>query len=243
MNNAMNLGAESSQDALSREQVWCNPFSRMQPNYKTLFIFGAGGFGREVAWLSRQLFDSEIVRYFIVDDNFSEADQVDGVPVRALSSIKHGHDSRFVVAIGGCSARRNVADRCRLAGLSATALVHPRAEMSANVRIGNGSIICAGSILTTGISLGVHVHINLACTIGHDVNIGDFSTLSPGVHVSGHVHIGRDVFIGTGANIINGSAAEPLVIGDGAVIAAGACVTRSVDPGALMAGVPAIRKR
>ena len=61
--------------------------------------------------------------------------------------------------------------------------------------------------------------------------------------MSAHVQIGRDVFIGTGANIIHGSAKAPIVIGDGAVIAAGACVTKSVEPDALMAGVPAVRKR
>ncbi len=111
------------------------------------------------------------------------------------------------------------------------------------MEIAAGSVICAGSILTTNVAIGEHVHVNVGCTISHDVFIGDFSTLSPGVHVSGHVHIGRDVFIGTGANIINGSANGPIVIGDGAVIAAGACVTKSVEPGALMAGVPAVRKR
>ena len=79
--------------------------------------------------------------------------------------------------------------------------------------------------------------------VGHNVIIEEFSTLSPGVCVSGHVHIGRNVFVGTGATIINGTEDAPLIIGDGPIIAAGACVIRSVEPGALMAGVPAVRKR
>ena len=95
----------------------------------------------------------------------------------------------------------------------------------------------------TNVSIGAHAHINIGCTVSHDVAIGEFSTLSPGVHVSGHVQIGRDVFIGTGASIINGRAGNPLVIGDGAVVAAGACVTQPVEAGALVAGVPAIRKQ
>ena len=111
------------------------------------------------------------------------------------------------------------------------------------VALGPGSVICAGSILTVNIEIGAHVHINLGCTIGHDAVIGNFSTLSPGVHVSGNVQIGERVYIGTGATLINGHANDPLVVGDGAVIAAGACVTRSVESGAMVAGVPAIRKR
>jgi acetyltransferase-like isoleucine patch superfamily enzyme len=67
--------------------------------------------------------------------------------------------------------------------------------------------------------------------------------LSPGVHVSGYVHIGRRVFIGTGVNIVNGKPGKPLVIGDDAIVAAGACVTRDVPPRCLVAGVPAVVRR
>lgn len=115
--------------------------------------------------------------------------------------------------------------------------------MSRWVDIGDGVVICAGNIVTTNVNLGKHVHVNLGCTIGHQASIGDFTTLSPGVHVSGNVRIGRGVFVGTGATIINGTASEPLSIGDGAIVAAGACVTKPVESGALVAGVPAVRKR
>jgi acetyltransferase-like isoleucine patch superfamily enzyme len=52
--------------------------------------------------------------------------------------------------------------------------------------------------------------------------------------------IGRDVWIGANAVILGG-----VTIGDGAVIAAGAVVTKDVEAGAVVAGVPArlLRKR
>lgn len=46
--------------------------------------------------------------------------------------------------------------------------------------------------------------------------------------------IGRDVWIGAGATILGG-----VHLGDGAVVAAGAVVTRDVAPGCVVAGVPA----
>ena len=49
--------------------------------------------------------------------------------------------------------------------------------------------------------------------------------------------IGNDVWIGAGAQILRG-----VRIGDGAVIAAGAIVTKDVEPYAVMAGVPAVKK-
>ncbi|MET3652557.1 acetyltransferase-like isoleucine patch superfamily enzyme [Dyella japonica] len=104
-------------------------------------------------------------------------------------------------------------------------------------------MIYPGTVITTNTAVGPYAQINAGCTVSHDVHLGEFSTLSPGVHVAGHVCIGRDVFVGTGANIINGRPDNLLSIGDGAIIAAGACVINSVEPGAMMAGVPATRKR
>ena len=220
-----------------------NPIYCTNPNFGRLLIFGAGGFGREVAWLARQSWGEAVAIEFVVDRLEYLTDEVGGIPVRLLRDCADSPDLRYVVALGDPAQRRRAVDVCDTLGLRAARLVHPRVEASDSVSLGDGSVICAGSILTVDIEIGVHVHVNLDCTIGHDVVVGSYSTLSPGVHVSGNVRIGGNVFIGTGACIINGRASEPLTIGDGAVVAAGACVTRSVDPGAMVAGVPAIRKR
>ena len=48
------------------------------------------------------------------------------------------------------------------------------------------------------------------------------------------IHIGKQVWIGANATILPG-----VTVGDGAVIAAGAVVTRDVPERAVVAGVPA----
>ena len=116
-------------------------------------------------------------------------------------------------------------------GFQSENLIHPRTEMSRWIEMGEGAVICAGCILTTNITIGKLVQINLDCTIGHDVILGDYTTLAPGVHVSGWVHFGKRVYVGTGAVFINGTAENPLVIGDDVVIGAGACVTKSIGYG------------
>lgn len=73
--------------------------------------------------------------------------------------------------------------------------------MDKNVTIGKGSIICAGSILTTNIKLGDFSQINLNSTIGHDTIVGDYFTCAPGVNISGNCCIGHNVYIGTNATI------------------------------------------
>ena len=221
----------------------CNHFYQPDPDFDRLYVFGAGGSGREIAWLAKQSWGHKIDLVFLVDLNTYLSPAVNGVPVRLVADVIAGVRDRFVIAVGDAALRRKAATDCVRAGLRPATLIHPRAEMSTHVAVGEGSVICAGSIVTTNVVIGDHVHLNVGCTVSHDVRIGDYVTLSPGVHISGHVEIGSDVFIGTGANIINGRSGAPLVIGDGAVIAAGACITRSVEPRALMAGVPAVRKR
>lgn len=220
-----------------------NPFYEVAPDFDVLIVFGAGGFGREVAWLAEQSWGSKVRRAFVVDDPAYLRPPVNGVPVQLLSEVVPTPSSRFLVAIGDPAIRRRAVDACLKAGLVPGFLIHPRAEASKWIKFDAGVIICAGVVATTNITVGPHVHVNLDCTIGHDVSIGEFTTLAPGVHVSGNVQIGRNVYIGTGASLINGDPERPLVIGDGAVVAAGACVIGPVAAGALVAGVPAQRKR
>lgn len=220
-------------------QAW----SKMGPFSGRLYIFGAGGFGREVAWLARQTFGGDLEMKFMIDATDGHPALVHGIEVLPLSAVENPAESRFVVAVGSPRARQEIVLRCRECGLSEATIVHPRVEASETVMVGPGSIICAGVIATVDISIGSHVHVNLDSTIGHDVKIEDFVTVSPGVHISGNVHIRKGAFIGTGASIIEGRHGKPLVIGEGAVVGAGACVIEDVPPGAMVAGVPAKRKK
>jgi sugar O-acyltransferase (sialic acid O-acetyltransferase NeuD family) len=220
-----------------------NPSVEQEVDFEKLYIFGAGGHGREIAWLARQRWAESVELVFLVDQERYVSGAVDGVPVRLLSDVDPTEQDRFVVALGDPALRRKIAAACETMGLSATSVIHPRAEVSGSVEIGSGAIICAATVLTVDIKLGQHVHINRTSSISHDVTIGDFTTVSPGVHVSGHVEIGEGVFIGTGANIVDGRPGNPILIANEAVIAAGACVTEPVAAGAMVAGVPALRKR
>jgi len=220
-----------------------NPFYRIEPDFEKLYVFGAGGSGREIAFLAKQSWGSKVDIEFVVDNPEYLRPNVNGYAVTLITDITPHKSVRFVIAIGNPAARRRIAPLCREVPLLETSIVHPRAELSDSVKLGDGTIICAGVIMTINICLGRHVHINLGCTVSHDAIIGDFATLSPGVHVSGNVRIGEGTFIGTGANIINGSADEPLIIGDNAIVAAGACVTKPVPSDVMVAGVPAVQKK
>jgi sugar O-acyltransferase (sialic acid O-acetyltransferase NeuD family) len=211
---------------------------------KNLLVVGAGGHARELLWLASRVHGQTRPIRVAVDSGWEAPQELAGIPVESLDAIEGeliGVD--YVIAIGDSRARKRIADRLDAIGAKAAVLIDPSAQLSERVLVGAGSVICAGSVLTCDITLGRHVHINAGCLVHHDARIGDFATLSPGVRVAGHVEIGAQAFIGISATIINGRAGAPLRIGAGATVAAGAVVIGDVAPGALVAGVPAVRKR
>ncbi len=83
-----------------------------------------------------------------------------------------------------------------------------------------------------GITIGDDVligHNVVIATLNHSMNPDSRADMEPRP-----VRIGDKVWIGSNATILPG-----VTIGDGAVIAAGAVVTRNVDPLSVVAGVPA----
>ena len=106
--------------------------------------------------------------------------------------------------------------------------------MSKRIEIGEGSIICAGNILTVDIQIGKHVIINLDCTVGHDAVLHDFVTLYPSVNVSGITDIGECVELGTGMQIIQGKK-----VGAGSIVGAGAVVVKDIPDKCVAVGSPA----
>lgn len=108
---------------------------------------------------------------------------------------------------------------------------------------------------TAKISIGDHSFVGRSCEIDCTelVSIGDHTLIAPGVFITDHNHniaggqrigdqgctresvqIGEDVWIGTRAVILPG-----VMIGNGAVVAAGAVVTKNIGPNEIWAGVPA----
>jgi sugar O-acyltransferase (sialic acid O-acetyltransferase NeuD family) len=214
------------------------------PKAQAIAIYGAGGHAREVAWLLNAFPPGTYDLRCFIEDGAPAGRVLNGTPVLSWEAFTAaGEDAKLAIAVGDPRARRALVQKCEAAGHGFATLIHPDVGRPVFIEYGEGAVVFGGSTLTTNIQLARHVHVNAGCTIAHDARIGEFATLAPGVHVAGHVHIGRDAWVGVGATIINGTAAQPLVIGDGCVIAAGACVTRSTEAAGLYAGVPAELKK
>lgn len=205
-----------------------------------LYIIGAGGFGREVAWLIRRINKSEPtwnIVGFIDDDPDKIGTIEDGyLVVGGIEYLERlGEDFYVVCAVGSSHVRQKIIEKVnRIPGIQFATLIDPDAIISDRVSIGKGAIICAGTIVTVDTVIGNHVIINLQCTVGHDAVIDDFVTLYPSVNISGMVRIAECVELGTGMQIIQGKTiAAYIIVGAGAVV-----VNDLVEKGTYV-GVPA----
>ena len=205
----------------------------------SLVIVGAGGFGREVLELVRDINAARPTFDLLgfLDDGEVNPHVLErvGVPLLGRSDRIATLGASFVIAIGSGSARRRIDATVRARHYAAVAtLVHPSATLGRDVLVGEGAIVAAGSRITTHVAIGRHAQVNVNCTVGHDVTIEDFATLFPGVHLGG------GCVIEEGATLSMGSVILPDVrVGRGAVVGAGAVVVRDVPADTTFVGAVA----
>lgn len=202
-----------------------------------LIIIGAGGLGREVAWLVEDINEESRMYEFLGFLDDKATDTAEGYPVIGTTGewLKSPDSGVSVVcAIGDPFIRYSVAQRFSAAAVPFATLVHPSVHHSRWVELGPGTIVCANTSLTTNVRVGAHALFNPNCAVGHDVVLGDFASLMPGVHISGDVVCGTGTYFGVGSTVIN-----QVSIGSWTVVGAGAVVTRDLPPKVVAVGVPA----
>lgn len=145
------------------------------------------------------------------------------------------------------------------------AFIHPLAEVRGAV-IGSGTRIWQFSVVFPSAKIGQDCNICSHCLIENDVVVGDRVTVKSGVQLWDGLRVGDDVFIGPNVSFANnrslhdwlkpeispittihdrvsigaGAVILPgLEIGRNAMVAAGAVITRSVPPNAVVEGNPA----
>ncbi len=142
--------------------------------------------------------------------------------VHILVNLPSHHLRRFLLRINGAKVGKgsSIHVGCRFFSLK-------------NLHIGDDSIIGNDAFLDGRHSIKIGNHVDIASEVmiynsEHDINSEDFHA------VTGAVEIGDFCFIGPRVIILPG-----VKLGKGAVVAAGAVVTKDVSPFVIVGGVPA----
>lgn len=209
---------------------------------KDIAIFGAGGFGREVACLIKRINEKEPTWNFIgfFDDN----EALKGKSISHFGSCLGGTETLIaweeslavVMAIGSSIVVKKIVEKITNPNIEFPNLIHPDFLISdpETFNIGRGNIIQGRCTSTCNVSIGDFNIFNGNVVMGHDVSIGSYNTFMPAVRVSGEVRIGECNFFGVGSIIL-----QQIKIGNNVRLGAGSVLMTKPKEGFLYLGVPA----
>jgi sugar O-acyltransferase (sialic acid O-acetyltransferase NeuD family) len=203
-----------------------------------VLILGAGGHAQVVADILLEMAahtcDVEPVG-FLDDDPGLFGRNFLGLPVLgAIDKVHEVHHDALVIGVGDNAKRKSIFDRMRDHGERFAIARHPDATIARDVRIGDGTVFCAGTVVNTQTVIGANVILNTGCTIDHHNMIGDHVHIAPGSHLGGQVDVAGGAFVGIGATVI-----PQCRIGAWAIVGAGAVVIKDVPETSTVVGVPA----
>lgn len=203
-----------------------------------LLLVAAGGLAREALAAVRAAGTHQVVGA-LDDDPSRWGTSIDDVPVvGGLAAIDDHVDAALLLCAGKGSSRAALAQRLTGLGVGRdryATVVDPGARVPPSCRVGPGSIVLAGVVMTADVSLGDHVVVMPNVVLTHDDAIEAYATVAAGVVLGGGVRIGPRAYLGMASSV-----RENLSVGADAVIGMGAVVLRDVPAGQVWAGVPAM---
>lgn len=204
-------------------------------------IYGASGFGKEIMPLVRQQFPTLAKDSFVFIDDGQAGNSLNDYAVLSYQDFltKPNTHKAVTIAIANSQVREKLVQRLTEDQIQHLDVQASNTVILDEVHMGEGSLLCPFTCLTSNIKIGKFFHANIYSYVAHDCVIGDYVTFAPGVKCNGNIHIEDHAYIGTGAVIKQGTPDQPLVIGKGAVVGMGAVVTKSVPPGMTVIGNPA----
>lgn len=163
-----------------------------------LLIIGAGGYGKTVADVAKQLGCFEKIAF--LDDGKSGSGLLGRCEEYAMFC-----DENTVVypAFGNNDLRMEWMEVLIEEGVTVPTLVHPSAYVSPTAELGEGTVVLPKAVINTGVTVGAGCIINIGALIDHDTVIEDGVHLAPGAIVKAENRIAALTKIESGEVIEN----------------------------------------
>lgn len=153
------------------------------------------------------------------------------IPVMAN---KYGNFLITVGQIKSCETRIRIYREVKKYGGNLPVIISPKAYVSPDAFIDEGSIIMHNTLVNANASIGKNCIINTGALVEHEAVIGDFCHISTHAVVNGQVVIGSKSFIGSNSVIANN-----LIVPDESIVSAGACLLKAPLEKGIFIGNPA----
>jgi sugar O-acyltransferase (sialic acid O-acetyltransferase NeuD family) len=201
-----------------------------------LFIYGAGGTGREIADIAQRINASapKWDKLHFLDDVHAEREHYGLCVFSFEKMLQETEPYVCVIAQGEPRYRRALHDKLAAAQVALGTVIDPLAVVSPSARLGPGCVIWPGVFISSRTQLDVNVIVQINSVIGHDATLGAHSVISSGVSIGGGSTVGKEAFVGMGATL-----KEKIAVGDYAVVGMGASLFSSLDANLVALGNPA----
>ena len=214
---------------------------------KDIAIFGAGGYGREIACLINR-----VNHHKANEDKWNLVGFFDDAPELKGTRNEYGEvlggmdvlnawekPLSLVIAIGNPSIIELVTGKIKNNHIDFPNLIDPGVDFMdpKNVKMGYGNVICTRCTISTNVTFGNFNLLNVATGVGHDAVLGNYNVVMPNVNISGGVEIGNANLLGVKSTIL-----QYLKVGDHVILGAGGLLMRNAKSGNLYFGIPAEKK-
>lgn len=210
---------------------------------KDIAIYGAGGFGKEVACLIDRINNNEAEPKWNFVGFFDDA-KPEGTMISHYGPVLGGIEKLntwlapldLAIAIGSPSIINNIKTNIKNSLIYFPNLIDPNfriIDIDA-FKIGEGNIIQSGCIVSCDVKLGNFNILNGSVVFGHDCIVGNYNVFMPNIRISGEVMIGDENLIGVGSIII-----QQLKIGNNVKLGAGSVLLTRPKNGGTYIGNPA----
>lgn len=174
-------------------------------------IYGAGGFGKEVASLLLKINEQNprwnLIGFF--DDGIEIGTKISryGTVLGGIDTLNQWSDSLAVVfAIGSPKILESIVSQIYNSQISFPNIIHPDVFFAdkETLKMGLGNVIVRGCSFSVDVSIGDFNQFNSISALAHDVEVGSFNVFMPLTRVSGDVHIGDLNIFGLNTLILQG---------------------------------------
>ncbi|MBV7440773.1 NeuD/PglB/VioB family sugar acetyltransferase [Weeksellaceae bacterium TAE3-ERU29] len=206
---------------------------------KKIAIIGAGGFGKEVFCIWRDLLNSENQSFEFIgffDDSDKVIENPYGKIIGKIDDLNGiSEEVEVAIAIGNTIHLKTIKEKINNTKIKFPNIIHPSTMFfDHNVFMGEGNIFSLGCIVSCNVSIGDFNIFNTRTTIAHDVEIGNYNVFSPNAQISGAVNIKDQNYFGFNCGVIQGRK-----IGSNNTIAAGSTLLRNIKDSHTYIGNPA----